>query len=422
MVAILVAELGVLDLIAVGVLLLQTAHVFLLGTVELRGSEAILLDALGLTIDGGQGLEVLALLGHTSQLEGFLGFREQVFAIAGAGIYEGAVGFLGGLLGTHVEHQRNQVDAIVLNEVVDAYFLLGLGGVVLHENQNLAILHLLVLLDGIDGLGIVGHGLINHLGGVGINLAVFPEVLDDLLTVVHINITHDDDGLVVGTIPFVVVVAQHLRVTAVDDAHQTDGQTLAVFRTGIQTGKKFLDDALCGTFAQLPLLMDDATLLLNLLALQRQTVRPVFQHEYARVECSHTLGGHVADAIHRLVDRGVGIQVATEVNTNATGEVEQCRVGEMLRTVEGHVLQEVGQSTLVFVLLDRAHALGDVEVGHVLGPVVLADVVGQTIVQLTDFHVLVDGDGRHLHLLCHHCGHAANEQGGQHHKSLEFHC
>ena len=168
--------------------------------------------------------------------------------------------------------------------------------------------------------------------------------------------------------------------------------------------------------------MDDATLLLNLLALQRQTVRPVFQHEYARVECRHTLGGHVADAIHRLVDRGVGIQVATEVNTNATGKVEQCRVGEMLRTVEGHVLQEVGQTALVFVFLDRAHALGDVEVGHVLGPVVLADVVGQTIVQLTDFHVLVDGDGRHLHLLCHHCGHAANEQGGQHHKSLEFHC
>ena len=302
MVAILIAELGVLDLIAVGVLLLQAAHIFLLGTVEFRGGETILLDALGLTIDGGQGLEVLALLGNTSQLEGFLGFREQVFVVAGAGIYEGTVGFLGGLLSAHVEHQRNQVDDIVLNEVVDAYLLLGLSGFVLHENQNLAILHLLVLLDGIDGLGIVGHGLINHLGGVGINLAVFPEVLDDLLAVVHINITHDDDGLVVGTIPLVVIVAQHLRVTAVDDAHQTDGQTLAVFRTWIQTGKEFLDDALRRTFAQLPFLMDDTALFLNLLTLQRKTVRPVFQHEDTRVECRHTLRWHVTDAIHRLVD------------------------------------------------------------------------------------------------------------------------
>ena len=94
----------------------------------------------------------------------------------------------------------------------------------------------------------------------------------------------------------------------------------------------------------------------------------------------------------------------------------------MLRAVEGHVLEEVSQSALVFILLNGAHALGNVEVGHVLRPVVLTDVVGQTIVQLTNPYVFVDGDRRHLHLLCHHCGHAANEQGGQHHKSLEFHC
>ena len=238
---------------------------------------------------------------------------------------------------------------------------------------------------------------------------------------VHVHITDNDDGLVVRTIPFVVIIAQHLRITAIYDAHQSDGQTLAILRAGIQAGEEFLLDALHGTFTQLPFLMDDAALLLNLLAFQREAVRPVFQHEYAGVESGHALRGHVADAIHGLVDGSVGIQVATEVNTNATGEVEQCRVGEMLRTVEGHVLQEVSQSALVLVLLNGTHALCDVEVGHVLGPVVLADIVGQTVVQLTDSHVFVNWNRRHLHLLCHHHGHAAHEQSGHHQNSFHFH-
>ena len=47
----------------------------------------------------------------------------------------------------------------------------------------------------------------------------------------------------------------------------------------------------------------------------------------------------------------------------------------MLRTVECHVLQEVSQTTLAVVLVDGAHALGNVEVGHMLGVFIVADVI-----------------------------------------------
>ena len=71
-----------------------------------------------------------------------------------------------------------------------------------------------------------------------------------------------------------------------------------------------------------------------------------------------------------------------------------------------HVLQEVGQSALVVVLLNGTHALGNVELGALLGPVVVTNVVGEPVVELSRPHVLVNGQGRHH--LCH--GHMGQEQ------------
>ena len=72
---------------------------------------------------------------------------------------------------------------------------------------------------------------------------------------------------------------------------------------------------------------------------------------------------------------------------------------EVLTAVKGHVLQEVGQTVLVVFFLHGTHALGDVEVGALLGIVVVADVVGKSTIQLTDSHGLVNGQ---FHLLGHH--------------------
>ena len=56
-------------------------------------------------------------------------------------------------------------------------------------------------------------------------------------------------------------------------------------------------------------------LLVNLVGFQQQTVRPVFQDQQTRVERCSALGGNIADAINGLVNAGVSIQVATELNT-----------------------------------------------------------------------------------------------------------
>ena len=73
----------------------------------------------------------------------------------------------------------------------------------------------------------------------------------------------------------------------------------------------------------------------------------------------------------------------------------------MFTAVKGHVLKEVGKTTLALFLLDGAHALCDVEIHTVLGIVVVADVVGQSAVQLADAYVRVSRDGTHLLSLGH---------------------
>ena len=159
---------------------------------------------------------------------------------------------------------------------------------------------------------------------------------------VNIHVSHHDDGLIVGTIPLFIIVAQHLRLEVVNDAHQADGQAVAVFAAGEEVGQVLLVEPLAGIGTHLPLLMHHAALLVNLLSIKRETARPVFQHQQTRVEGRLAVGGHVADAIHRLINRGIGIEIATKFHSQCTGEVDDTVARKMLRPIESHVLQEVG--------------------------------------------------------------------------------
>ena len=244
MVAILVAKLGILALVAVGVLLLQGAHVVGLCTGILRSGEAELAGALCLTIEGLQGLHVLALLGHADELEAVLGLRQQVLVVVSVSLEEGAALLLRHLVQTEAHHARNDIGHITLHEIADIAFLLVGSGIVLHHNHHLAHLHLLVLVEDIDGLVVVGNRLGNHLRRIGVNLDASEELLDLSLHVVYIDIANDDDGLIVRTIPLMIVGAQGSGLETVDDRHQTDRHTQTVLGTGVHLGQRTGNHAL----------------------------------------------------------------------------------------------------------------------------------------------------------------------------------
>ena len=66
---------------------------------------------------------------------------------------------------------------------------------------------------------------------------------------------------------------------------------------------------------------------------------------------------------------------------------------ETLDAVEGHVLGEVRQALLVIVLLVGADIHRETELHTILRVGVLADIIGQTVVQFADDHVGVGLDG-----------------------------
>ena len=142
--------------------------------------------------------------------------------------------------------------------------------------------------------------------------------------------------------------------------------------------------------------MNDTALLVDLLIGEQQAMAPILEDEHTRVYRPLTCGGYVVNDIDSLGKIGIGIIVALGIEIVIDAVALAI---EVLTTVKCHVLQEVGQTVLVVFFLHSTHALGDVEVGTLLGIVVVADVVGQPAIQLTYSHGLVDGQ---FHLLGHH--------------------
>ena len=70
-------------------------------------------------------------------------------------------------------------------------------------------------------------------------------------------------------------------------------------------------------------------------------------HEQSGIDDSLAIGRHIRKAIDCLVNRGIGIDVSAEVNTNRFEIIDDTFAWEMLCTIEGHVLQEVCQTILV---------------------------------------------------------------------------
>ena len=313
-VAIEIAVGGVLHLVAVVVLLLQLAQVLVLAAVVLTRSETELAHALCLAIDGSEGLEVLAVLRHSVQLEVVHCLREDILSVLCIGSNEWAVGLLCHFLEAQVEHHADNTLCILVEQVADVLLLLFFHDFVLHHHAHERVFLFLVFLEDVDRLGIVGHWLVNHLCCVGRNHSVFPEVLDYCLYMVDVNIADNDDCLVVWAIPLAVVCAEHVGLEVVNDFHKTDRQALAVLTARIECWQNLLVHALAGSLVELPLLMNDTALLVYFLRVECQAVRPVLQNEDTRVDGCSTLCRHVADAVNRLVDRGVSIEVATELH------------------------------------------------------------------------------------------------------------
>ena len=125
--------------------------------------------------------------------------------------------------------------------------------------------------------------------------------------------------------------------------------------------------------------MNDTAFFVDFLLLEEQTARPVGKNVKAGVDVVAG-DGHVVNVVDGFVGRGVGIEVLAELHTDAFAVLDELSIiGEVLRAVEGHVLEKVGETALIVVFLHRSDLLGDVEIDLSFGFGVVSNVVGQSV-------------------------------------------
>ena len=92
------------------------------------------------------------------------------------------------------------------------------------------------------------------------------QLLNLLLHLVDINVTHHDDSLQVRTIPLMIIVTQVLIGEVVDDVHRTNRHAVLILRALIDLWHRLFHQSLhslaCTTCT--PLFMDDTSFLVNL--------------------------------------------------------------------------------------------------------------------------------------------------------------
>jgi len=260
--------------------------------------------------------------------------------------------------------------------------------------------------DAHDGLFVVGYGEVDALGRIHGSGDVGKHLLQAALDLIHVDITDNDDALEVGTIPFLIVGAQELMI---EIGHNflgaDDGHGDAVRAVGIDLRQNLVVDTRLGVQSLTHLLQDDATLVLDFIVFKGDEARPVVQHEEAGVYQTRVGGGDVVEHINGLLEARPSIHVGAEFHTVALHVVKHGFLGEVLQAVEGHVLQEVGETALVLFFEDGTNLLRDVEVGALGGFFIVTDVISQSVLQLTSSDVWVEGDllGNHGDAQGNHC-------------------
>ena len=247
---------------------------------------------------------------------------------------------------------------------------------------------------GNDRLLVVVHGVEGTLAAVLACRHICPQGFYLRLDGIHIDITYHYNGLVIRSVPFLIVRAQSVVSEVVDDCRVANHISLGVLASRVHQRVEGFPHTAVGIRACAPFLADDTALGIYLLGEEEQSASPVVHDEQGGVDDAFARGGHIGEAIDCLIQCRVGVDISAEVHTDGLEIVDDTLAREMLRTVECHVLQEVRETVLVVLLEDSAYGLGDMELATLLGILVVADVVSQSVVQMSYAYCGINGNGR----------------------------
>ena len=202
------------------------------------------------------------------------------------------------------------------------------------------------------------------------------------LDIVHVHITNHHDGLHGRVIPGLVEIHQAFRLEIQQVLLAANQRATAIFRVSVIIGEAPLMQTPGGVAAGTALLDDDPALLVDLGGIVGHEMGVIVQDQQAGINHALTDQRDVVEHVLGLLDAGGSIDIAAEGSTDALEPVQDAFLREILRAIEAHVLQEVGEAVLVRGLLDGADVGGQVEFRPSLRLFIVTDVIGQAIVQL----------------------------------------
>ena len=107
------------------------------------------------------------------------------------------------------------------------------------------------------------------------------------------------------------------------------------------------------------------------------------QHKQAGINYALTHNGDIVEHVLCLLKTCRGIDIYSELGTNALQVLKQLLVGEVLCTVEAHVLQKMRKTILVVLFLECTYICRQIELGTLCRQVVVADIIGKSVFKLT---------------------------------------
>ena len=213
----------------------------------------------------------------------------------------------------------------------------------------------------------------------------------DRLDLGNLDIADDDHGHAVGRVPVFVELHETLARRAGDHFLDADGHALR--DPLIRESKADLVDegAPIDRIAIAFLAEDDAAFVLNLIGAEEHSIGIVAEELHALVDHGR-IGLRQLKLIDRFVEGGVRVGVIAEAHPEALEILDHLAGGEILRAVEGHVLEEVREPLLVVVFHQRTRIDEEAHADTIGWFGIREDGVAQPVFEEAPLHRRIDGD------------------------------
>ena len=282
-------------------------------------------------------------------------------------------------------HLQRQLSASPGNGVgaVDERFELGDGD---HRDGDLRFG------DDVEDLAAGGSAAIGFRGDRGPGTREVAEGLGDQRFGVQLAQVADyHQGDVLGAVPALVESADELLVERVADLLGADRDPLGVASAAVLLGHPPGEDAVLRGVPLALLAVDHALLVLHLLVGEQQPAGEVAQHLQPFADRLLVAAGEV-ELVDCLGEGGVGVGVRPEAHPVLLEPLDQRAGLEVLRAVEGHVLEEVGHAELRFGLGEGAGVDVHPQVDAVIRFAVVRPGVAHPVLEVSEVETRIDGD------------------------------